>query len=206
MSANKLLNLNRRHLLLVIAGALSAPLAFAQTLLKPQRMSRLPGAGANGTEMQVFEVKALGLEIWMDAGWDADMHMNKGRATFVATSPESSNLPAATTVSSWPEEKMPDILVPAMARSAIRTAAPNFGLPVSQAKAIVPIPATYGVLKGGQADFVGKIQGIDMDVRIFVGQAKGRYPVVLTVYAPKGGLKQLADAINRSWGHLDYLA
>jgi hypothetical protein len=197
---------NRRHWLLAMAGALSAPLAVAQTPLKPLRISRLPGAGANGPEMQVFQVKDLGLEIWMDAGWDADMHMNNGRATFVATSPESFDLPAAITVSTWPEKKLPDILVPAMARSAIRTAAPNFGLPASQAKAIVPTLASYGVLKGGQADFIGKIQGIDMDVRIFVGQAKGQYPVVLTFYAPKGGLNQLVEVINRSWGHLDYLA
>lgn len=204
MNSNELWS--RRHWLLAMAGTLSAPIALAQTALKPQRLSRLPGAGANGPEMQVFLVKALGLEIWVDAAWDTDMHMKNGRATFVATSPESLDLPAATTVSAWPEEKLPDMLVPAMARNAIRTAAPNFGLPASQAKAIVPTPASYGVLKGGQADFVGKIQGIDMDVRIFVGQAKGQYPVVLTAYAPKGGLKQLADVINRSWGHLDYLA
>ncbi|MDR7148997.1 hypothetical protein J2W49_000946 [Hydrogenophaga palleronii] len=87
-----------------------------------------------------------------------------------------------------------------------QTAAPNFGLSASHAKGIVPKAASYGVLKGREADFVGRMQGIDMDVRIFVGQATSRYPVVLTIYTPKGGLKQLADVIERSWGQLAYMA
>ena len=126
--------------------------------------------------MQVFQVNALSLEIWMDAGWDADMQMNNGRPTFVATSPESSGLPAATTVSAWPEEKLPDILVLAMARSAIRTAAPNFGLPASNAKVIVPTPTSHGVLKGGQADFVGDFKGGSIPERFIAWSERCRRP------------------------------
>lgn len=200
--------MNRRHCLLAMAGMLAAPSTLAQTSLKPQRLSQLPGAGQAGREMQVFQVKALGLEIWLDnqPTWDAEIHMNNGRPVFGARPPEPFDPPAAMTVAAWPEEKLPDLLIPAMARNAIRTAAPNFGLPASQAKELVPKAATYGVLRGMEGEFVGRIQGIDMDVRIFVGQSSGQYPVVLTFYTPKGGLKQLADVIDRSWGHLAYMA
>ncbi|HEX5737371.1 MAG TPA: hypothetical protein VFY22_02575, partial [Hydrogenophaga sp.] len=191
-----------------VAGMLVAPLTLARTSLKPQRLSQVPGAGHAGREMQVFQVKALGLEIWVDnqPTWDAEIVMNNGRPVFAARPPELFDPPAAFTVAAWPEEKLPDLLIPAMARNAIQTAAPNFGLSASQASGLIPKAATYGVLKGREADFVGRMQGIDMDVRIFVGQSSGRYPVVLTIYTPMGRVRQLADVIDRSWGQLAYMA
>ena len=44
-----------------------------------------------------------------------------------------------------------------------------------------------------------------MDVRIFVGQARGRYPVVLTLYTLQGKMQNLNEVVRRTWGNVDYL-
>ncbi|MET0323242.1 MAG: hypothetical protein ABW069_21170, partial [Duganella sp.] len=65
--------------------------------------------------------------------------------------------------------------------------------------------AKYGVLRGYEATFDGSRQGQALDVMIFVGQAPGRFPVVLNIYTQQGKISSLVEHRRRSWTKIRYL-
>jgi hypothetical protein len=109
------------------------------------------------------------------------------------------------TVAAWQDKPVPDAQFADVARSAIRHGAQNFGVTAGEARAIAVLPATHGVLQGWEADFAGHVQSMAMDVRLFVGQASGHYPVVLTLYTMQGKMQNLDEVVRRTWGNLAYL-
>ena len=44
-----------------------------------------------------------------------------------------------------------------------------------------------------------------MDVKIFVGQANGKFPVALSIYTLEGKMVHLAEVVRHTWGNLAYL-
>lgn len=197
-----------------LAGAVVPVQASAQAAaanqapaLRPHRMAKVLSADRALREMQIYEVKSLGLEIWVEnqPAWEVVTQMHNGRPTFGARSPENYHPPAAMTVAAWQDKPVTDAQFADVARSAIRHAAQNFGVTAGEARAIAALPATHGVLQGWEADFAGHAQSMDMDVRLFVGQASGRYPVVLNMYTMRGKMVHLNEVVRRSWGNLAYL-
>ena len=176
--------------------------------LRPHRMAKVLSADRALREMQIYEVKALGLEVWVEnqPAWEVGTPMHNGRLTFTARSPEDYHPPAAMTVASWPDKPVSDSQFAGVARSAIRYGAQNFGVSAGEARSIAVLPATHGVLQGWEADFAGRAQSMAMDVRIFVGQTSGRFPVVLTLYTLQGKMRNLDEVVRRMWGNLAYLS
>lgn len=157
-------------------------------------------------EMQIHKVPELGLEIWVEnqPAWEAKLIDVSGHPTFVAQSPSTYHPPTVMTYASWPKLLVTPDMLPDVATSAIRQASQNFGLDPGRSRALAIKPASHGVLQGYEADFVGKADGVTMDVKIFVGQASGKFPVALTVYTLQGKMTHLEQSIRRGWGRLNY--
>jgi hypothetical protein len=158
-------------------------------------------------EMQIHPVPALGLRIWVEnqPPWEAELNQASGHPSFIVQSPEQHHPPVVMTYASWPQERVSDTQLPQVAHTAIQRASQNFGLNLAQARAVVPRAAHYGGFRGFEGQCVGRMQGIAMDVKIFVGQHSGRFPVALSIYTLEGKMGHLAEVLRRSWGQLEYL-
>lgn len=159
-------------------------------------------------EMQIHKVPELGLAIWVEnqPPWETELSRERGWPIFVAQSPANYHPPAVMTCSSWPAERVASEHVATQARAAIQRAAQNFGLLLSVARTLPVRPARHGVLEGFESEFQGKAQGTAMDVRVFVGQQAGRFPVALSLYTLQGKMPNLNEVVRRSWGNVTYLA
>jgi hypothetical protein len=158
-------------------------------------------------EMSIHKVKELGLQIWIEnqPAWDANLTTNGGQATFSAVSPSNYHPPSAMLFQSFQQEKVATAQFQNMAKQALRRASANWGLLPAEMRAIPLMFQKYGVLDGYEANFVGKSDEVLMDVKIFVGQAEGRFPVILWIYTQQGKMDNLAEVIRRSWRKLTYL-
>ena len=177
----------------------------------------LPGAQAQANSgatkkpelrhMQVYRVKELGLEIWVEnqPPWQTQMSSATGRPTFVAESPPSYHPPTVMTYASWPNEKVPAEGMHDMAAAAIRRASQNFGVSAAGSMSIPVREARYGDIQGYEGWFLGKADGVAMDVSVFVGQAPGKFPVVFNVYTVRGKLPSLTEQLRRAWTNVKYL-
>ena len=201
--------LDRRSLLcsgvamLCVAGA-----ASAQPTAKTPRIAPHVSGDRALREMQVHQIKEMGLEIWIEnqPPWDTGVQKQNGRFLFTAQSPDRYHPPSAMTFSGWNDKIVADSELQGVARSAIVHGAQNFGVSAGEARALAMLPASHGILKGSQARFAGKAQDVLMDVQIFVGQAPGKFPVALTVYTLKDKMVHLEEVIRRSWSNVQYLA
>jgi hypothetical protein len=157
-------------------------------------------------EMSIHKVKELGLQIWIEnqPAWDASL-TNNGQSTFTAASPKNYHPPAAMLFQSFPQEKVPTAQFENMAKQALRRASANWGLQAAEIRAIPITVQKYGVLDGLEGNFVGKTDEILMDVKIFIGQSEGRFPVILWIYTQQGKMDNLVEVIRRSWSKLTYL-
>jgi len=159
-------------------------------------------------EMQIHKVPELGLAIWVEnqPPWEAELSQASGRPSFIVQSPDQHHPPVVMTYASWPQERVSDAQLPQVASSAIQRASQNFGLNLAQARAVPRRAVQYGVLSGFEGQCVGRVEGIAMDVRIFIGQTSGKFPVALSIYTLEGKMGHLGEVLRRSWGQLRYLA
>lgn len=157
--------------------------------------------------MQVYRVKELGLEIWVEnqPPWQTQLSSATGRPTFVAESPPSYHPPTVMTYASWPNEKVATEGMHDMAAAAIRRASQNFGVSAAGSMSIPVREARYGDIQGYEGWFNGKADGVAMDVSVFVGQAPGKFPVVFNVYTVRGKLPSLTEQLRRAWTNVKYL-
>ena len=158
-------------------------------------------------EMQIHKVPELGLAIWVEnqPPWEAELSHTSGHPSFIVQSPDHHHPPVVVTYASWPQERVSDAQLPQVASSAIQRASQNFGLNLAQARAVPKNAVQYGVLSGFEGQCVGRVQGVAMDVRIFVGQTSGKFPVALSIYTLEGKMGHLGEVLRRSWGQLRYL-
>jgi hypothetical protein len=175
--------------------------------VKPPRMGRNLPTDRPLREMQIHKLKDIGLEVWVEnqPPWEAQTVQHNGRPVFTVRSPENYHPPTAMTFASWPEHKVSQEQLKNVAHSALRHASQNFGLTQGQARAMAIRPQQHGVFSGYEAEFVGKLQGMAADVRIFFALQADHPPVVMTVYTLKGKMENLRDVIHRSWDNVSYL-
>ncbi|MCW5233082.1 hypothetical protein [Verminephrobacter eiseniae] len=190
----------RRVVGATVLALLGAPIsAQAQTAAQSPRALR---------EMQIHRVAQLGLEIWVEnqPAWETRLSTTPhGHPCFEAQSPDSYFPPAVLTYASWPKERVPQEQLLPIATTAIRQASQNFGWNPGQSRGLHPVAASHGVLQGFEADFPGQADGQPLDVKVFVGQTPGRFPVVAWVYTQRKRMEQLREVLRRSWGKLKYL-
>lgn len=195
---------------IILAVVAISPSSFAvsegQGAERPPRLARVLDSSKALREMQIYQLSELGLEVWIEnqPPWEVSSHKTGGRLTFAAASPENYHPPAAMTFAAWPDERVKPERFLDVARSAIQHASRNFGLTAGEARTLEISNASHGDLSGLESNFVGRVQGVAMDVRIFVGQAPGKYPVVLTVYTLQGKMGNLSEVIRRSWENVAY--
>ena len=184
---------------LALALSLPAPAAHAQGS---------PEAKRNLRHMQIYRVKELGLELWVEnqPPWETQLSNATGHPTFVAQSPESYHPPAVMTYTSFPKEKVRADALYETAGSAIRRASQNFGLSQDWSFGIPLREASYGQLRGYEGTFEGKADGTVVDVLVFVGQAPGKFPVAFSVYTVRGKMSSLSEQIRRAWTNVKYLS
>ncbi len=189
-----------RRALLLAAGGLLLPAAASTQAARPSPKRAL-------REMQIYKVPQLRLELWVEnqPAWDAELEPAPANPKFVARSPSNYHPPTVMTYGSWPSEVVSEGQLQQVARTAIERASQNFGLDLAHARAIVKQAASYGVLSGFEGQFVGRVDGVAMDVKVFVGQANGRFPVALCIYTLAGKFDHLTEVVRRAWGKLDYL-
>ena len=158
--------------------------------------------------MQISKVPELGLEIWSEnqPPWDTELSNATGRPSFVVHSPDGYHPPTVMTYTSFPKENVGQAQLADMARSAIKRASQNFGLGPAEVKRVMTQAASYGALEGYEATFEGRADGVPMDVTVFVGQARGKFPVALSIYTLRGKIGTLNEQRRRAWGKLRYLA
>lgn len=185
-----------------LAGFLSPGLAASQASVEGEQSVKRALR-----EMQVYKVKDLGLEIWVEnqPPWEVQLDKSSGKPVFLAQSPENYHPPAAMTFTSFPKEKVAGVQFQQVAFTAIRRASQNFGMSAGVARSLHPLEATYGVLKGYESTFYGKVDGVAVDVTVFVGQADGKFPVALSMYTIKDKMETLSEQRRRSWTKLRYL-
>jgi hypothetical protein len=150
----------------------------------------------------------LGLEIWIEnqPAWEDELVQVNGQTQLAVQSPDSYHPPAAILYASWPAQRVAEgDELKWVADAAIRRAGENFGLNKHRSRLIEVAPAVRGALKGYAGEFVGRVEGVDMDVSIFIGQAPGRFPVSVTVYTLKGKMPLLSEVLRRSFAKLGYL-
>jgi len=63
----------------------------------------------------------------------------------------------------------------------------------------------YGDLTGVEVNFSSSVHGTPADVKIFIGKAKNRRPVLLQLYTIEGAMPDLTEHVRRSWGNISYL-
>ncbi|MEF7615657.1 hypothetical protein V4F39_17210 [Aquincola sp. MAHUQ-54] len=189
---------NRRQALRRLATAMCAGVAAPVIAQDKARALR---------EMQIHRVEALGLEIWVEnqPPWETQLIQGKSLPVFAAQSPDHYHPPSVMTWVSHARAQSPGELFPAMALGAIRAAAQNYGAPKAVWRALSPVEARHGLLQGFEATFAGKAQGDAVDVRVFIGQSPGRFPVAMQAYTLRGKLDHLDEPIRRSWGKVKYL-
>lgn len=193
--------MKRRGLLGVAACS-----ALAPAVLRAGRGADAPGPRAL-REMQIIPVPALKLRIWVEnqPPWEAALQPHPQQPSFVVQSPDNFHPPTVMNYWSWPAERVADAALAQVAQSAIRRASRNFGLDAAQARAVPTQAATHGVLSGFEGQFVGRVDGVAMDARVFVGQRSGRFPVVMSIYTLQGKMVHLAEVVRRGWGNVGYL-
>lgn len=188
---------------LLIAGTMMAA-GMAETRIAHARVATQQAQTLR--EMQIHRLPTLGLEVWVEnqPPWQTEMREG-AHPVFMAKTPERYHPPAVMTYASWPRERVADDMFSTMARSAITRAGRNFGVSMMESRALGLRPSRYGMLVGQEANFVGSVEGIGMDVRIFVGREAGRFPVVLTMQTSKRKIFHLEQHLMRAWGHVSYL-
>lgn len=194
----------RRRWLGTAALSLLGTMAQAQSQPAPRKPPPLRAL----REMQIHRVAELGLDIWVEnqPAWETQMiPAAGGHPSFVAQSPDSYVPPTVMSYTAWPRQRVAQEELAPLARIAIRRASQNFGLNAGQSRGLFPVAASHGVLEGFEADFAGRAHRQALDVKVFVGQTPGRYPVALSVYTQQGKLDQLAEVLRRGWGQLKYL-
>jgi hypothetical protein len=196
------MQMDRRTLLLAVGTSLATQAVIGQTI----SAQPTPAQTKALREMQIYKVPELGLNIWVEnqPPWEAELSNATGHPSFVVQSPNNYHPPAVLTYASWPNERATDINP--VAQTAISRASQNFGLNANQARSVTKLPTSHGVLRGLEGSFAGQVEGVAMDVRVFVGQAPGRFPVALSVYTLAGKMGHLQDVVRRGWGKLAYLS
>lgn len=179
----------------------TAPLAFAQRISPARNEQRAM------REMHIYQVKELGLEVWIEGQpeWDVQLQQHNSRPLLVAQSPNRYHPPAALTFGVWDKGLIGNDEWEGVARAAILQGGRNFGLSEGMVRTLPIEAASYGPLNGWQGQFVG-LAGTDrVDVRVFVGRAPNKPIVVLTAYTLAGKFEHLHEVIRRSWGSVLYL-
>jgi hypothetical protein len=157
-------------------------------------------------EVQTLSVPALKLKIRAEnqPPWETSFNQDSGRPTLIVQSPYYYHPSTVMTYQSYPEMTVASSELPFIAETAIRTGSKHFGLSEGHARALSIVPAQYGAIKGYESTFMGKAQGDQVQVKIFVGQGDHQFPVALTVYTQPSKLPLLKEVIRRNWTNLEY--
>jgi hypothetical protein len=197
--------LNRRTTMVAAALLTLGNARAAETVVRAAASGVLPTSMQR--EMQIHRLRELGLEIWIEnqPPWELERVDVNGRPQWAASSPDNYHPPSALVFASWQDVPSIETFVETTAGHAIRRASRNFGLNGQDSRAIKVTPARYGVLEGFESDFIGKVEQVVMEVRIFVGRQPGKFPVALTAYTLQGKLGLLSEVIRRSFTNVKYL-
>lgn len=158
-------------------------------------------------EMQIHKVDRLGLEIWVEnqPPWQTQMIEGPSLPIFAAQSPANYHPPAVMTYTAVRQGTAPLEGMESLAIGAIRRAAQNYRVPPAIRLSLMPKPASHGMLEGYESVFEGTAQGDAVDVKVFIGQAAGKFPVAMQAYTLRGKMAHLDEPIRRAWGKLKYL-
>jgi hypothetical protein len=120
---------------------------------------------------------------------------------FILHAPETMVAPLAIVVQSFKNEAVSQSDIGEFASGLIHSLAPRMG---ARSRPAVG-PVRYGLLEGAKSLFGTSQAGTALDVLMFVGQAPGKWPVLLQAQMAAGTFSSLAPAIDRCWTGIEYL-
>lgn len=156
--------------------------------------------------MNVHRDPDMGLEIWTEQipEWQIERRYRGSKPVFVAQTPPNVYPPASMTVLSFAGLSVPTGEFEAIAAQALGTGLVQFGVDERARAGIIRERKRYGNLSGYEINFPATVHGTDSDVKVFIGRAEGRGPVLLQLYTLAGKMPHLKEAIRRSWTNIDY--
>lgn len=156
--------------------------------------------------MNVHRDPDMGLEIWTEQipEWQIERRYRGSKPVFVAQTPPNVYPPASMTVLSFAGLSVPTGEFEAIAAQALGTGLVQFGVDEDARAGIIRERKRYGNLSGFEINFPATVHGTSSDVKVFIGRAEGRGPVLLQLYTLSGKMPHLNEAIRRSWTNIDY--
>ncbi len=156
--------------------------------------------------MNVHRDPDMGLEIWTEQTpeWQIERRYRGSKPVFVAQTPPNVYPPASMTVLSFAGLSVPAGKFEVIAAQALGTGLVQFGVDERARAGIIRERKRYGNLSGYEINFPAMVHGTDSDVKVFIGRAEGRGPVLLQLYTLAGKMPHLKEAIRRSWTNIDY--
>lgn len=120
---------------------------------------------------------------------------------FILHAPETMVTPLAIVVQSFKNEAVSQSDIGEFGSGLIHSLAPRMG---ARSRPAVGL-ARFGLLEGAKSLFGTSQAGTALDVLMFVGQAPGKWPVLLQAQMAAGTFSSLAPAIDRCWTGIEYL-
>ena len=87
----------------------------------------------------------------------------------------------------------------------LETALANYGINSSQIISTSSTSKVYGDLEGREVDFRVNVHGTLSDIKVFLGMAEKKGPVLLQAMTLADKMSHLEGSLQRSWGNIRYL-
>lgn len=186
-----------------VALALSAALGFS-SIIEAQQATVKPAL----RPMQIHQLPTLGLEIWTEREpqWITELVSYRYRDVFTVQSPLLSYPPVAMTFTSFSRMQLAQDELSPLAEQVFQHGVKNYSGTATEAGQLTIVAATHGPLQGFETQFRGIADGESVDVRMFLGKAEDKPPVLLQAYTLAGHIDSISEHIRRSWSNVSYLA
>jgi len=157
--------------------------------------------------MRVYEVKALGLEVWTEKypNWDIELEHINGQPIFIAESPRNYYPPSVMTVTTFKKLNVDKNELKEVAQSAFEQSAKNFGVSGKEISKLKIQAQEFKHLKGYETTFDGVANGENVTVRVFIGRQEGKPVVSMMAYTYRGKISHIKEQLRRTWDNVSYL-
>lgn len=155
--------------------------------------------------MDIHSVPEIGLEVWVEQEppWEAMLARQGKKVQYVVESPDHYHPTTALIYSTYRGVSGDYPHLKTVAQTAVRTAAAGYG--AQDSEQISVRSARYGKLSGYEADFEGRLNGLPIEVRLFIGGQAGKPLVTAQAITQPGKLRYLSEVLRRAWTNLSYL-
>ena len=157
--------------------------------------------------MYVQKYEALNLEVWTEVEplWNSTIRYHGSKPLLLITTPHNVYPPMSMSVISFPGMSFTAQEFDQAFNTFLESALQNYQLDKALLQSLPVRETEYGDLKGREIEFQAMAHGRLSDIKVFLGFAEGKGPVLLQVITLKGKMPHLQGSLTRSWGNIRYL-